>query len=125
MRFFNLKRRLLSFKYAAQGFKWAFQTQPNLWIHLCATILVIISGFYFNVTKTEWMVLIGCIVSVFSLEFVNTAIEWLTDSIYKEKNITAGRIKDVAAGAVLIVAIGSAIIGIVLFYPYLRTSFLQ
>jgi diacylglycerol kinase (ATP) len=123
MQFFNLKRRLLSFKYAAKGFKWAFSTQPNLWIHLCATVLVILLGFYFEVTKTEWYILIGCIVMVFTIEFVNTAIEWLTDSIYKEKNITAGKIKDVAAGAVLIVAVGAAVIGVMIFYPYVKGHF--
>ncbi len=123
MQFFNLKRRLLSFKYAAKGFKWAFATQANLWIHLCATILVIIGGWYFKVTQIEWIILILCIVAVFTVEFINTAIEWLVDSIYKEQHVTAGKIKDVAAAAVLMVAIGAAVIGVIVFYPYVKQSF--
>lgn len=121
---FDLKRRLLSFKYAAKGFKWAFATQANLWIHLCATILVIIGGFYFKVTQIEWIILILCIVAVFTVEFLNTAIEWLVDSIYKEQHVTAGKIKDVAAASVLMVAIGAAITGVIIFYPYFKESFL-
>jgi diacylglycerol kinase (ATP) len=113
-----LKRRILSFKYAFQGIRWAFATQPNLWIHLAAAIAVIVLGFYVDITKTEWIILAGCICSVFTVEFINTALEWMVDSVYKEKHPLAGKIKDVAAGAVLIVAIGAAIIGVIIFYPY-------
>lgn len=112
------KRRILSFKYALQGIRWAFATQPNLWIHLVAAIVVAILGFYFDIQKIEWIILIGCIASVFTLEFINTALEWLVDSVYKEKHPLAGKIKDVAAAAVLVVALGTATIGVIIFYPY-------
>ena len=81
-----MKKRILSFKYAFQGIYHAFKTQPNLWIHLIASIIVVTAGFYFNVTQTEWIILIVCITLVFTLEMINTCIEWLVDSIYKEKH---------------------------------------
>ena len=123
MHFFNLKRRILSFKYAAQGIKWAFSTQVNLWIHLLAALCAILLAFYFNITKNEWVIIILCIVAVFTVEFINTAFEWIVDSIYKEKHPVAGKIKDVAAAAVIIVAIGVAVIGVIIFYPYFKEKF--
>jgi diacylglycerol kinase (ATP) len=117
------KRRILSFKYAFQGIRWAFATQPNLWIHLIAAIIVVILGSYFDIQKFEWIVLIGCITSVFTLEFINTAFEWMVDSVYKEKHPLAGKIKDVAAAAVLVVAIATAIVGVIIFYPYFKLTF--
>ena len=120
MSFFNLKRRILAFKYAGKGIKWAFATQPNLWIHLFSAICVVILALYFNINAIEWIILIFCITSVFTIELVNTAVEWLVDSIYKEKHPVAGKIKDVAAAAVLIVAIGVAAIGVIIFYPYFK-----
>jgi diacylglycerol kinase (ATP) len=123
MAFFNLTRRLLSFKYAAQGFKWAFKTQPNMWIHSCACILVILAGWYFHVTRIEWILIVFCVVAVFAMEFINTAIEWVVDSIYKEQHELAGKIKDVAAAAVLITAMGAAVTGSIIFYPYIRQIF--
>ena len=116
------KRRILSFKYAFQGIRWAFSTQPNMWIHLIAAIVVTMLGCYFEVKKMEWIILIACITSVFTLELVNTALEWMVDSVYKEKHPLAGKIKDVAAAAVLVVATSTAIIGVIIFYPYFIPS---
>jgi len=115
------KKRILSFKYAFQGMGWTFKTQPNIWIHLVAAIIVISAGFYFKVTNTEWIILVACIAAVFTLEMINTCIEWLVDSIYKEKHPLAGKIKDVSAAAVLVVAIASAIIGVIIFYKYVKS----
>jgi diacylglycerol kinase (ATP) len=117
------KRRILSFKYAFQGFRWAFTTQPNFWIHLFAAIVVIGLGIYFEIKKMEWIIITACIVAVFTLEFINTALEWMVDSVYKEKHPLAGKIKDVAAAAVLIVAMGTAVIGVMIFYPYFTPSY--
>lgn len=124
MSFFNIKRRILAFKYAAQGIKWAFKTQPNLWIHLISALCALVLAILFKITTLEWIIITSCIVAVFAIEFINTAIEWLVDSIYKEKHPLAGKIKDVAAASVLIVAIGSAVIGAIIFYPYLHVKFL-
>ncbi len=114
------KKRILSFKYAFTGIKWAFASQHNLWIHLFTAICAIILALYFDISRLDWIIIIACITTIFSVEFINTAIEWLVDSIYKEQNPVAGKIKDVSAAAVLVVAMGVAAIGVMVFYPYVE-----
>jgi len=123
MSLFDPKRRFMSFVYAAKGFQWAFGTQGNMWVHMVATVLVIVAGLFFNITSMEWCILILTISMVFAAEFFNTAIEWTVDSIYKERHPLAGKIKDVSAAAVLMTAIASMIIGVVIFYPYIFKMF--
>lgn len=118
-----LKRRILSFKYAFQGVKWALLTQPNVWIHVVAATIAIILGFFFKITRLDWIIIIACISLVFAAEFCNTAIEWLVDGIYKTKHDDAAKIKDVAAAVVLVIAVGVLVIGILVFYPYVKSRF--
>ena len=115
-----LQSRIASFKFAFQGIFFMLRTQKNAWIHLFSTILVIALGFYFKLNKLEWGMIIFAIGLVISAEMINTAIELLTDIISPEHHEKAGRVKDIAAGAVLIAAISAAIIGIIIFLPYLK-----
>jgi diacylglycerol kinase (ATP) len=94
-------------------------TQHNAWIHAAFTIGVVASGLYFHLTKADWTWIILAIVSVWTAEALNTAFEFLTDVASPEFHPLAEKAKDVAAGAVLITAIGSVLIGIVTFGPYL------
>ena len=112
-----LKKRLLSFKYAFQGLIDLFSTQPNAVFHLFSSIIVIVLGFYLDVSNTEWCLLILCIVLVISAEAFNTSLEYLTDLVSPEHHPLAGKTKDVAAGAVLVIAIGALIIGTIIFLP--------
>jgi diacylglycerol kinase (ATP) len=114
-----LIKRLTSFKFAFNGIKLLFKNEANAKIHFLATVIVIIAGIIFKIKPIEWCVIIITISVVISAEGFNSAIEKLTDSIYKDKHDIAGTIKDIAAGAVLICAIGAAIIGIVIFLPYI------
>jgi diacylglycerol kinase (ATP) len=114
-----LRSRIASFKFAFQGIFFMFRTQKNAWIHLIATILVIALGFYFKLNKLEWCMIIFAIGLVISIEMINTAIETLTDLMSPEHHDKAGRVKDIAAGAVLIAAISAAVIGLIIFLPYL------
>jgi diacylglycerol kinase (ATP) len=93
-------------------------TQHNAWIHAAATIMVVAAGFYFHLTKAEWCWIILAIVSVWTAEALNTAFEFLTDVASPEFHPLAEKAKDVAAGAVLITAIGSVLLGIIIFGPY-------
>lgn len=93
------------------------RTQHNAWIHLAAALLVIFAGFYFSISEIEWIAVTLAIGFVFSAEAFNTSIEWLVDKISPEYDPVAGKIKDVAAGAVLIAAIAAAVTGIIVFYP--------
>lgn len=110
-------KRIRSFGYAFNGFKWAFKTQKNLQIHVIALILVVILGIFFNVNISEWIVLFICFALVISAEIFNTALEKLTDIISPEYNEQAGKVKDVAAAAVLFSALISVICGLIIFVP--------
>ncbi len=113
------KKRFQSFYYAFQGLLFLFHSQFHAKIHFIFTIAVIFVGFYFSITKTEWLILLICIASVWSLEAVNTAIEQVVDLVTPNYHEKAKNAKDVAAAAVLIAAIFSAIIGFLIFVPYL------
>ena len=94
-------------------------TQHNAWIHAASTVVVVAAGFYFELTKADWSWIILTIASVWTAEALNTAFEFLTDVASPEFHPLAEKAKDVAAGAVLITAIGSVVIGVVVFGPYL------
>ena len=115
----SIKRLVKSFSYAIDGFKKSFNEEANMKIHVMMTILVIICGFLFKVTRLEWIFLLFAIGLVISAELLNTAIENLVDLVCKEKNYKAGLIKDVSAGFVMILAITSAIVGLIIFVPKL------
>src|SRR6185295_9784780 len=92
-------------------------SQHNAWIHALATILVVAASCYFQLTRAEWCWIIVAIISVWSAEAFNTAFEFLTDVASPEFHPLAEKAKDVAAGAVLITAMGSALIGLIVFGP--------
>jgi len=112
-----LKKRIDSFGFAFKGIFDLIKTQPNAQIHLCAAFLVLVAGFYFKITTTEWCLSIFAIVSVLAAEAFNTALEYLTDLVSPDYHVLAGKTKDVAAAGVLITAIGAAIVGLIIFLP--------
>lgn len=116
---FSLKKRLQSFRYAFCGIQEFAKSQHNAWIHLTIASLVIIAGFSFSLSTIEWAVITIVIALVLMAEAFNTAIETLVDFISPEYDKKAGKIKDIAAGAVLIAAIASAIVGFLVFVPKL------
>lgn len=107
-----------SFGFALSGIVHAFRNNRNLKIHLLLAILVIIASFLLNLTRVEKLIVLVMIVLVFSAEMVNTALEEMTDLITDEHRQEAKAAKDVAAGMVLIAALGAIIVGIVIFAPY-------
>lgn len=112
------KNRIISFKYALEGIWVALKDEPNLLIHLVITLLVILLGFYFNISLFEWLILVLTFGLVISLELTNTAIEEAVDSFTESEHPSAKKAKDVAAGAVLIASITAVIIGLLIFLPY-------
>jgi len=114
---FSIKERLVSFRYAFNGLKILIIEEHNARIHLFIACCVLVAGLIFKISTIEWIAVVFCIGLVFSLELVNSAIENAADSISKEKNKTVEKIKDLSAGAVLIAAITSAIIGLIIFLP--------
>jgi len=118
---FKIRERIRSFDYAFRGIKFLIKSQHNARIHLLATILAILLGYYLRIKQAEWIFITIAIILVWITEAINTSLELLANLVSKEHDDLIGRAKDVAAGAVLISAIGSVIIGILVFIPYLIT----
>ncbi|MDF0727213.1 diacylglycerol kinase family protein [Cytobacillus sp. S13-E01] len=115
----ELARLLKSFSYAANGLMHAIYKEHNLRIHLVLSVIVISLGFYFNISRMEWSVIIILIGGMLSLELMNTAVERVVDLVTKEYHPLAKMAKDISAAAVLLFAIASIIIGIIIFSGYL------
>ena len=108
---------LRSFDYAWQGFKYAFTTQTNFRIHLVLAVLAILLGICLHITVMEWLFVSICIALVLFAELINTAVEKLADMVHKDHHPEIKLVKDVSAGAVLIIAVISAVIGLIIFLP--------
>lgn len=113
------KRRILSFKYALEGMVAAFKEEPNLKVHFFIGLLVILAGFWFKITKLEWIIIITMIGLVVSVELTNTAIEAVVDYLIQEKHPGAKIAKDISAAAVLVTAVTASIVGLIIFVPLL------
>lgn len=118
-----MKKFLRSFKYALEGIFTGLKEEQNMKIHIAIMILVIIFGILLKISKIEWIICIALFGLVISMELINTAIENTVDLITKERNEQAKIAKDVAAGAVLVSAIASAIIGLIIFVPKVISIF--
>lgn len=117
------KKLVNSFKYAGEGIISSFKTEKNMKIHVFIMLCVIILGFFLKISKTEWMICIFLFALVITGELFNTAIETVVDMIMPHKNEKAKLAKDVAAGGVLVLAIGAAIIGLLVFVPKILALF--
>lgn len=116
---FELRSRLKSFQYAFRGLAHMLATQHNAWIHAFMTLAVLAAGLVFSISAAEWCWLILAMTSVWTAEAMNTAFELLCDATTKDFHPVVGQAKDVAAGAVLLTAIGALLIGLVIFVPHL------
>ena len=114
-----MKEFLKSFIYALHGLWSGVADQRNLKVQLGVAVVVVGAGFYLPISSIEWCIILLCIALVIGLELVNTALENLVDLVTLERNPLAGKIKDIAAGAVLLVSILSLIIGVIIFRKYL------
>lgn len=108
-----------AFVNAINGIVHFFITERNGKIHAAATVVVLIGGFYFQLTVGEWCSILLCIGSVLVTEMMNTAIEYICNIVEPNYDIRIKQIKDMAAGAVFITTIVSIIIGLIIFIPYL------
>jgi diacylglycerol kinase (ATP) len=115
---FSFTGRIRSFKYAFAGIWTMLKSQQNAWVHAFATVAVVTVGFILGISSAEWCWLVLAIIAVWMAEALNTAIEFLADVASPEFHPLVQKAKDVAAGAVLISAIGAIIIGIIIIGPY-------
>jgi diacylglycerol kinase len=113
------KKLINSFKYAIEGFISSFKTERNMKIHVLAMIVVIALGLYLKLNLIEWCFIVFSIALVIGGELFNTTIETIVDMVSPEKNPKAKLAKDISAAAVLTLAIGAAIVGMIIFIPKL------
>ena len=111
------KKLINSFKYALEGFISSFKTERNMKIHILAMVIVVLFGIYLKLDLIEWCIIVISIALVLAAELFNTAIETIVDMVCPEKNPKAKLAKDISAAAVLALAIGAAVIGLIIFIP--------
>lgn len=116
---FNIKRRAASFGYAFSGIVELFRKEPNAWIHLTISCMVIAAGFMFRINVAEWLFVVLAIGLVFSAEIFNSAIERLGNKCCPDHDDLIKAAKDLGAAGVLVAAMTAVIIGVVIFGPKL------
>ncbi|SES72547.1 diacylglycerol kinase family protein [Hymenobacter actinosclerus] len=117
-----LQRRAASFGHAVRGVGAALRTEVHLWFHAAATAAVLGLGLYCGLQRWEWAAVALSVGAVWGAELLNTAIEAVVDLVSPEYHPLAGRAKDVAAGAVLVVALAALAVGGLVFGPYFFRS---
>lgn len=115
---FNFRKFLKSFSYASKGIVNLFKTEQNARIHIIIAIITGTTAYLMHVTRLEATILFFAIISVLSIEIINTAIEKFIDLIHPENHKQIEYIKDAMAGAVLIASIIAFVVGILIFYPH-------
>ncbi|HDH53883.1 MAG TPA: phosphatase PAP2 family protein [Nitrospirae bacterium] len=120
-----LRKWIQSTNHAIEGILHAAKTQRHIRYHLFAAILLLITGFVLGIRGTEFVILITLAIIVISVEMINTAIEIITDVLFKEYDPRAKAIKDIAAGAVLVTALGAALIGYIILHEPVKNIFIS
>ncbi len=110
-----MKRQLKSFLNAFKGIAAAFVTEAHMRFHFVAAFFVLLFAYISKMDPTQWAVLFVTIGAVFSAELINTAIENLCDLYSTEHNPLIGKIKDIAAGAVLVASIAAVGVAVFMF----------
>jgi len=111
----SIRKCIVSFGYAFKGIAYLLKNENNIWYQLIAGAIVIGLGGYLEVTLSEWIILIILIGLVLMAEAFNTAIEKLCDIVHPSRHPKIGVVKDLAAGAVLLISITAGFIGVIIF----------
>lgn len=112
-----LSGRFKSIGYAFKGAIKLITTEHSVMVQSTIAILMIVAGFYFEITSTEWMFQILAFGLVLSIEGLNTAVEKIADFIHPDYHERIGFIKDIAAGAVFFAAMSAIAIGMIIYLP--------
>ncbi|MGV6844950.1 MAG: diacylglycerol kinase [Lutibacter sp.] len=111
------KNRIIAFKFAFKGFWLLVTTENSIIAQVIIAIIVIILGFYFNISRFEWMAQLLAIGLILVAESLNTGIEKLADFVHPNYHKKIGFIKDISAGAAFFAAIIAVIIGLIIYLP--------
>lgn len=117
------KKHVDSFKDAWAGVVWVLKTQPNFRIHLFLSFFALFLGWVFRISLLEMAIVVFTIILGLTAEMMNTSIESMTDLITTTYNEHAKIAKDVAAGMMLITAVGAVCVAACIFLPYLFNVF--
>ena len=112
-----------SLTFALSGIWMLLKSERHFQIHTFVLILIIFLGYFFEITRVEWLAILMVSTLVLVSEAFNSSIEKLSDAVTIEKNPLIKQVKDIAAGAVLIAVVLAIIIGSVVFYPYVSALF--
>lgn len=112
--------RLKSLKFAVLGAYKLITTEHSVMVQFSLGILMTIAGFYFNISKTDWLFQTLAIGLVLSIEGLNTAVEKIADFIHPDFHSRIGFIKDIAAGAVFFAAIAAIAVGLIIYIPIIQ-----
>lgn len=93
------------------------RTEPSIKVQMIIAIIVTIAGFYFEISTTEWLFQIFAIGLVMGIEGLNTAVEKISDYVQPEFDEKIGFIKDISAGAVMLVSIAASLVGAIIYFP--------
>lgn len=118
-----LASRSESFRHALRGLRFVVRTQPNMWIHPAAAIVVFLLAIWLRLSVEDWAVLVLTVGLVLTAELLNTAIEATIDLASSQLHPLAKIGKDVAAAAVLVAAILAVVVGLLIFGPPLWSTF--
>lgn len=122
---FSISARFKSVSYAVTGVAFVIKNEHNARIHIAAALAVVLIGAFYKISASDWLVLVLAITGVWFAETINTAFEYLCDVVSPQKNEAVCHAKDIAAGAVLIAAMGAVIIGIIVMLPYVQNDLIS
>ena len=111
-----------SFACAFAGFREVVRSGRNAKIHVVVALFVIAVGFWLNISRTDWAIVVLTIGAIFAAEAANTAIESVVDLVSPEHHELARRAKDCAAGTVLVMVIAAVAVGILTLGPPLARA---
>ena len=117
-----LKFRLLSFKYAFRCLWLLIKTEHSVIAQVFIAVVLICSGFYFDISQQDWINQLLVIGLVLGVEGMNTAVEKLADFVHEDQHPRIGFIKDISAGAVAFAALLGFVVVTLIYLPYLRTD---
>ena len=109
--------RIKSIGFAVKGAYKLVSTEHSVMVQFSIMILMIFAGFYFKISREEWMLQILAFGLVLAIEGLNTAVEKIADFIHPEFHNRIGFIKDIAAGAVLFAAFSAIAVGALIYVP--------
>lgn len=112
-----LVNRIKSVGFALRGALLLIRTEASIKIQVFITLVMTAAGFYFEISNTEWILQIFAIALVLGIEGMNTAVEKISDYVQPEFDTKIGLIKDISAGAVMLVSIAASIVGCIIYFP--------